>query len=310
MEYTDFFGKRISLFTLGTAQLNQKYGISNSSKIPDIESVNKILDTCVQNGINSFDTAPMYADSEILLGNYFQECDHSEIITTKIPKIDISQNNFDDIYNVLHTQIMNSLQRLQLESLPVCLLHDTSNMTSNDGLIIDCLEKLKEEKLIQKIGVSTYTPEDVEYFLAIDKFDIIQLPLNIFDTRLIQKKLIEKLYLKNTVIFARSIFLQGLLLMDSSKLSPKLEKTSLLLETLSNLSQEYDMAINELAFNFVRSVKGISSIVIGCDNISQLQQNLSLLETEPLSSKIQNQILNTFSDIEEEIINPSLWSNN
>jgi aryl-alcohol dehydrogenase-like predicted oxidoreductase len=59
-----------------------------------------------------------------------------------------------------------------------------------------------------KIGVSVYTPEELERY--IDDIDIIQLPLNIADNRFLP--FLPKLRERGVEIHARSVFLQGALL--------------------------------------------------------------------------------------------------
>ena len=62
---------------LGTAQLGMKYGIANSSKIPDQKHVNRIISQSLLSGIRYFDTAQTYGESELVLGNAFAQSSHS-----------------------------------------------------------------------------------------------------------------------------------------------------------------------------------------------------------------------------------------
>ena len=52
----------------------------------------------------------------------------------------------------------------------------------------------------------------------------MQAPLNIFDRRLISSGWFKKLKNKKVEVHARSIFLQGLLLKESSKITSKFKK--------------------------------------------------------------------------------------
>ena len=65
---------------------------------------------------------------------------------------------------------------------------------------------------INKIGVSIYDPDEIYYIKKKFKPDIIQIPFNIIDRRIISKRRLK--FFKNIKIQVRSIFLQGLLLMN------------------------------------------------------------------------------------------------
>ncbi len=64
MNYTQINGLNISKLTLGIVQLGMEYGIANKSGKPDMEKALEILQTAINKGINSFDTANAYGNSE------------------------------------------------------------------------------------------------------------------------------------------------------------------------------------------------------------------------------------------------------
>ena len=88
--------------------------------------------------------------------------------------------------------------------------------------MMNILKYLKKGKLAKKIGVSGYNPNEIKKILKIWKPDVIQLPFNIFDQRLISSKVIDLLYKKKIEIHVRSIFLQGMLV--RTKIPKKLKK--------------------------------------------------------------------------------------
>ena len=80
------------------------------------------------------------------------------------------------------------------------------------------LGELKDKGLIDIGGISAYGPEDVDFVLNHDIFEAVQIPLNIFDQRLINNEKLAQLGTKNKIVFARSIFLQGLFFMSTAEL--------------------------------------------------------------------------------------------
>ena len=78
-------------------------------------------------------------------------------------------------------------------------------------------------------------------------------------------------------------------------------------DKLHNISNEYEISIPRLALTFARDIQGIDSLVIGVDDVNQLEKNMNILDSPPLSNKIIQRIYKTFNDVPEEIINPNTW---
>jgi len=300
---------KISKITLGTAQLGSNYGIANTTGKPNFNTICEILKIAINSGITTFDTSPSYGDSEKILGDFLKTTSSTLNIITKIPKIKhLNTYSFQEIYDLVKQSVIFSAAKLNLEKIPICLLHDPSDMTNYNGLVTKSLVALKDEGLINRIGVSVYTPQEVEKFLDLNDFDAIQIPINIFDTRLIKNNLLNQLTKQGIIIFARSIFLQGLFFLDSNKLPFYLNKVKDPLSQLHKLSSELEMNVNELALKFVNEFSNISSMVIGVDSSNQLKTNIDALDSPPLPNEIIEKIIDIFDDIPEELINPSMWN--
>lgn len=56
---------------LGTAQLGLDYGIANKIGKPEENKAFEIMKYAVENGINYFDTAYSYGNSEIIIRKFF-----------------------------------------------------------------------------------------------------------------------------------------------------------------------------------------------------------------------------------------------
>ena len=95
------------------------------------------------------------------------------------------------------------------------MIHNINNLkNSNFNLICDWFESLKERKIVKRIGISIYSPEDLND-IEIEKFQLIQIPFSIYDQRFSKNNLIGELCKKGIAIHLRSIFLQGLILQKS-----------------------------------------------------------------------------------------------
>jgi aryl-alcohol dehydrogenase-like predicted oxidoreductase len=314
MEYKAIAGMHISQLTLGTAQLGLNYGVANKNGKPDRKRSLEILNIASSHGVNCFDTAPSYGDSEKIIGSFISSYTHfSEppIIVTKLGPINLTgKGTFDSVYHLVREHITKSVAQLQLEKIPIYLLHRASDIDIYDGLIIRSLLRLKDEGLIEILGVSVYSPEEIEHALEISAIKAIQVPINIFDHRLLRRGLLDQLNHKNFIVFARSIFLQGLFFLDPDNLPPRLELAKRPLRQLHQLSHSQGISIAEIALTFVRDLSGITSLVIGAETPNQVLEDIDLMESPPLSSKLRERIMSTFSDLSLELINPSLWNPN
>ncbi|MFZ1076513.1 MAG: aldo/keto reductase [Nitrosotalea sp.] len=295
---------------MGTVQIGVRYGIANKSGKPNFQSAQNILQSSVLMGINAFDTAATYGNSEEIIGSFLKKISLEEypIIITKIPKIQAKNVSFENIYQQVKSSVVSSATRLNLDQIPICLLHEAGDMISYDGLVTKSLVKLKEEGFVKMIGASIYSPTEAKKFLEIDEFEVIQIPINIFDTRLLKQGILDEFNQRKTIVFARSIFLQGLIFLKLEKLPSFLASARIPLEQFYDLSSDLGMNPAQLALTFVRDTPGITSMVLGVETVNQLNENVKLIDSPHLSDGVRCKIIDMFCDTPEEIVNPSKWN--
>ena len=302
----------ISKITLGTAQLGLDYGVANIHGKPDFQLAIKMLNYAWENGINSFDTAPSYGNSEKIIGSFISSTGDIEddiILTSKLPPIvQDGEILFDSLYNFVRESLLHTLNSLKIQYLPIYLLHHAPDILMKDGIVIDCLNELKKEGLIKRFGISAYNPEDIEATFKFKDLDVVQVPLNIFDQRLMKTGLLKKMVSKKYMIFARSIYLQGLLFIPPDKLPKNIETVKEPLIKLRSLSSEYNLEISKIALLFIRDIPGVTSLVIGSETIDQIATNLKNLNSICLPSDLHSNIIDEFSELPEKIFKPSLWN--
>lgn len=140
-----------------------------------------------------------------------------------------------------------------------------------------------------------------------EELDSIQIPLNVLDQRWITNGMLERLARKGAEIFVRSVYLQGLLLMAPEQLPAGLKQAEQPLLRLIRYSEETGIPVKELCFLYVRDLPGISGIVIGCETVEQVQENLRMMALPPLSRAVRQKLGESFTDIPVEIIDPRRW---
>ncbi|MFP7395250.1 aldo/keto reductase [Niallia circulans] len=287
---------------LGTVQLGQTYGIANQIGQPNKQKAVEILKYAVKHGIMSFDTAPGYGQSEEIIGFFLkEEMGESLNIITKIPSV--SENNIDEI----EKSIRASQKKLGIESLYGVLFHDANVLDKLTKKDCEWIERLKEKYHIDKMGISIYSPEQVKRVIELGIFDIIQVPMNVFDLRLINEGLLQELSNNKIEIHVRSVYLQGLLFLEEQELPNSLKAASPYLLKLKEIAAREKLKISELAFLFIRDNSYVDKMIVGCESLEQLRENIRISELPTLSSSIMDEINISFRDIPENIINPSKW---
>ena len=163
---------------LGTVQFGMPYGIANKSgQVPRCE-VKAILQQAAVNGIDTLDTAIAYGESETCLGKVGVR---DFKIVTKLPAV---PEGFSDVAVWVKEQVNASLLRLGVNSVYGLLLHHPEQLLKSEGaLIYQALQALKEDGLVQKVGVSIYAPSELEMLNTRYHFDLVQAPFNLIDRR-------------------------------------------------------------------------------------------------------------------------------
>jgi aryl-alcohol dehydrogenase-like predicted oxidoreductase len=287
---------------LGTVQFGINYGISNNSGIPTNERIRSILSTAYDEGINLLDCAPAYGNAEQKLGELTQYKKKWRVVS-KTPKLDSSQ--LDSEYNDLIIKSLNrTLHNFKRNQIYGLLIHDSDNLFTKTGKsIYRQLVKAKNKGVVEKIGVSIYTSEQIEQVLSNFDIDLIQLPINILDQRLVENELLTKLKSKNIEIHARSIFLQGLLTMPVDTLNNYFEPYKKVIEKFHNTALDLNMSSVELAVSYCSSLNEIDEIIVGVENVEQLKEviNATKIEIDP------DEFLHLYCH-DEGLVNPSVWN--
>ncbi|MBI4685897.1 MAG: aldo/keto reductase [Nitrospirae bacterium] len=289
---------------LGTVQFGMDYGISNIHGRTSVEEAREILHFADEHGIELFDTAYSYGDSETVLGNVLPE-GHSFRIVTKTPVFKKDTILKSD-RSVLMDAFNLSLERLRQDNVYGLLIHHADDLITRSGeILFSAMAELKEKGLVSKIGASVYTSEHLDFIT--DKFDIdiIQLPINVLDRRLIQGGHLTFLKEKGVEIHARSVFLQGLLLMSPDSLHPYFDAIKPMLKQYHAFLQDQGVSPIEGALCFIRNTEEIDYVILGVASVGQLELDVNAFRRHFADELIQG--LDSFSLDDPRYLNPALW---
>lgn len=275
---------------LGTVQFGLDYGISNKKGKVSLELVKEIFDYAKEMGIDTLDTASLYGSSEEILGKFDLEDFNVITKTTKIDKTLDKDGNFERFKEAFYSS-QKKLGYIQLHGL---MFHEADDLLSSHGQALwDLIEDFKQKEYVRKIGVSVYSPQQLEQIVNAFDIDIVQLPLNILDQRFLP--VLPELKKKNIEIHTRSTFLQGLLFMDSKSINPFFDPIKPILEKLPK-----DRLVN--ALSFVKNINEIDKIVVGVTSKKELQEICS-----QYNKSIEEIDFSQFKIFDEKFINPSKW---
>lgn len=283
--------------TLGTAQFDMSYGVARTAEKIDFNQIEEILNFAYKNGVNTLDTAIHYGNTEEILG----EIGVSDWnIITKIHSV-----NFDtkDPYGWVIREVENSLNKLNIDKLHGILLHETRLLSNKYGeLIWKALDAIKTQKLSQNIGISIYDPSEISKINQDYSFDIIQAPFNVLDKRIESSGLLEEISKKNKELHVRSIFLQGLLLMDPSSRPSQFNRWNDVWSRWEEWLNYNNSSPLEACINFACSNHRINKVIVGVDSLSQIKKIISTAALQKKPMKFPD-----IQSIDEDLINPSNW---
>jgi len=248
--------------------------------------------------IRTIDTSPLYKNSEKIIGllnkNRFK-------IISKVAKPKTIRRKNIRKWLIKNTKI--SLKNLKIKKFECLLLQNASILLSKDGNeIYESIKSLKKRKLTNKIGISIYDFNILDKILKKFKFDLIQVPLNILDRRLLENNWMKKFKQRKIEVHVRSIFLQGLLFLKYDNLPKKIKKFSKQWFVWENWLKRNRLSSLQACLAFVFNQTNLNGIIVGCDNANQLNQILKSQKQK------KNFILPNLNIRNKKLIDPREWT--
>jgi aryl-alcohol dehydrogenase-like predicted oxidoreductase len=280
---------------IGSAQIGMNYGLFNNKKI-SVKEFKKIEKLVIKSKINFIDTATSYGESEKIIGN--SKLKNLHVIT----KIKLPNKKNINIKSWLLKEISKSLSKLKIKKIYGVLIHNYKDLLGKHGKnYLFSLQELKRKNIIKKIGISVYEPQEIKKIWNFWKPDIIQVPLNPIDNRILDSGWVNILKKFKVKIYARSIFLQGLLINEDS--SFKINKNyKIILNKYKKWCSQNNISLMQGCVHFVKQFKKIDYLVVGFNNYNQLKEIIDVFK------KKQIIIPRKFSTNKINLIDPRKWN--
>jgi len=286
---------------LGTVQFGLDYGVSNSAgRTPEAE-VGRILQLAAGNRICVLDTAAGYGESEEVLGRNIP-AQHSFAIVTKTPAMGVDEVGGKYAERVGES-FRKSLSRLGQKKLYGILVHRAEDLLSAQGeRLMEALLEIKQQGLVEKVGVSVYNAAQIDAILERFPIELVQLPVSVLDQRLIASGHLAKLKRAGIEVHARSVFLQGLLLMSPDAIPAYFATIRGHLAGYRAQLEDLGLTPLQAALGFVLGLPELGHVILGVNSAAQLQEVLAVQ-----MGQVDAHSMARFALTDPAVLDPSRW---
>ncbi len=305
-------GLRVSIMGIGgggPTQLGQKTGV-------DQAGVNRLIHRALDLGINFFDTAAAYGESETILGNALRGVPRDDYILAT--KFHAHRGNGDLVEpGDVVDSIARSLKRLQVDCVDVMQWHGVRPHQYRDAIarLWPAVEKLKDQGKFRFIGVSETYAEDPKHemfslALSDDLFDTAMVGYNLLSPTpehavlpkcrelnvgvicmvAVRRALARPDVLKARVAYAKA---KGLIAQDALKDE----------DPLGWLVKGDVTSLPAAGYKYVNAHPAMGVVLSGTANIDHLEENVNAILGPPLPDEDMARLRSIFGNVWEPLGN-------
>jgi len=246
-------------------------------------TVDKILGTALDAGINVIDTAECYANGEQLIGKALARRRAEVTLMTKCghARLD-SASQLDWDPKMLASSIDRSLKNLRTDHVDVMQFHSCSIETLLDDRVVEVLTRARDAGKTRYIGYSGDS-DDALYAVEMGIFDTLQISLSIADQEAIDRVLPKAAARGIGVIVKRPIANAA---WRSGTKPPADWYTQPYWDRLQKL--RYDFLASDVeeavatALRFTLGTAGVSTAIVGTTRLERIAQNIGYASRGPL----------------------------
>lgn len=294
-------GFKVSALGLGTGTFGGKGALFSAWGNTGIEEATRLVDICLEAGINLFDTADVYSDgaSETILGAAIKGRRDRVVLSTKLTlRTGEGPNDVGASRHYLVNAVERTLQRLDTDYIDLLQLHHFDAMTPVESVMstLDDLVRagkvrylgasnfsgwqlMKSQAAAERYGYSRFVANQAYYSLVGRDYEWELMPLGqdqglgaIVWSPLGWGRLTGKIRRGQPLP-------QGSRLHETAGFAPPIDEERLyrIIDELEAIAEESDKTVPQVALNWLLQRPTVSSVLIGARNETQLRQNLGAI---------------------------------
>lgn len=306
-------GLKVPVLSFGAGTFGGKHEFFDAwGATGDIAEARKMVDICLEAGVNLFDTADVYSDgrSEEVLGKALEGKRHDALISTKATfRLGTGPNDIGSSRYHLYRSLEGSLRRLGTDYVDIYHLHgfdaltpvdevqDTLNTFVRDGKVryIACSNfsgwhLMKSLAVADRYGWTRYVAHQVYYSLVGREYEWELMPLGL------DQKVGALVWSPLGWGRLTGKVRRGQPLPEVSRLhktaeyGPRVKDEYLytVVDALDVVAAETGKSVAQIALNWLLQRPTVSSLILGARNEEQLRQNLGAVGWNLTAEQVKN----------------------
>ncbi len=300
-------GLRVSAVGVGTAAFGvDGYGIPGpGERNVETEEAMRAIQCAADNGVNFFDTAPVYGCSEELLAQALAgraDC----VVATKVPiPHDIAEISDSELGRQVNASLDQSLRALRRDVLDIVQIHNATTQVLRESGMVACLARARQAGKLRYIGASVYGEENALAALGTSEIQVLQVAANLLDQRM-RVRVLAEAERAGVGVLIRSALLKGALTSKAQWLPEGLRALSQASERARAVLDTTWESLPTLALRFCLSLHGAQVVLMGVRSCAELQGCLTAEAEGPLDSDLMERT-RALALNDDRLLNPARW---
>jgi len=291
-------------------ELGTDYGLPVAGDYgqPSKKEAIAILRRAAEAGVNLFDTAPGYGQSEKLIGEALAH-DKDALVATKveIPRDEEGRPlTGPALSRVIADSLAASRCRLRRDVLDIVQIQNATEEVINRGEVAGALVEARRRGELRFLGASVYTVWEALAVIRAGGFDLLQVAYSVLDQRMAEE-VFAAAERAGVGLLLRSALLKGALTRKAESLPDSLSELATAARRARNTLAGGSWAIlTGLALRFCLSAKPAAAVLIGARTTTELDQALEAAEAGGLPAE-GLALGRDLALTDEHLLNPSFW---
>ncbi len=302
----------MSEIAFGGVEIGVPYGIgvkTPSDMLTEEEAV-ALLHRAVDEGIDFFDTARLYGDSERIMGLAFKDRRQQVVLASKCRHLRQADGRLvprTGLEAYIRGSLQESLRMLQTDRIDLYMVHYADEEILQPDEVAAVFSAIKAEGQVKAIGVSVYRSEETKQAIHAGIWDAIQLPFNLMDQS--HGAHFDEAARRGVGIIVRSVLMRGLLTDRMQQLHPALHGVEQHIGRYRPLLHDGFSGLPQLATKFALAHEAVSSVLVGIDKEQYLVDALAATAGAPMPDNLLAQ-LQRLAYPEPAFLNLAQWDKN